>query len=153
MQCRMVSMLDDYLSGRCVMSRTASLMTHSSLPSMGGTAGVPPVAIRMYLDCSYNMPATIRMYLTAVTTCLLLSGYTWAAIATCLLLLGCTWTAFTTRLLLSGWTKTCNRVKHVVLRAYLHGMHSAAGYEGRYKCREVTMVNGEHEANASSSCL
>ena len=42
-----------YLSGRFIVSRTASLITHRSLPSMLGTAGVPPVAIRMNLDCSH----------------------------------------------------------------------------------------------------
>ena len=41
-----------YFCGRSLMSRTASLMRQSSLPSMGGTDGVPPVAIKMYLDCT-----------------------------------------------------------------------------------------------------
>ena len=43
-----------YFCGLSMVSRTASLMTHSSLPSMGGTAGVPPVAIRMYFDCMHH---------------------------------------------------------------------------------------------------
>jgi len=41
------------------MSRTASLMRQSSLPSMGGTEGVPPVAIRMYLDCTDHHGALV----------------------------------------------------------------------------------------------
>jgi len=42
-----------------LMSRTASLMRQSSLPSMGGTEGVPPVAIRMYLDCTDHHSASV----------------------------------------------------------------------------------------------
>lgn len=43
-----------HLSGRCMVSSTASLITHRSFPSMLGTAGVPPVAIKMNLDCSHT---------------------------------------------------------------------------------------------------
>ena len=43
-----------YLFGRCMVSSTASLITHNSLPSMFGTAGVPPVAIKMNLDCIHT---------------------------------------------------------------------------------------------------
>ena len=69
-----------YLSGRFIVSRTASLMTHRSLPSMLGTAGVPPVAIRMNLDCSHigmcivMIHATVSVHLASSWDSILAGG-------------------------------------------------------------------------------
>lgn len=51
------------------MSKIASLMTHSSLPSMGGTEGVPPVAIRIYFDCRVNKSSQQQPYYVVPITC------------------------------------------------------------------------------------